>query len=100
MNSNFVPYLLFFPANQKKKMASIKVHAKIKRYFIRFLRQSLKKNTFRVKLSDSIFFLLGLSPIVKLIWHEKQIFLSILCGKYCLIHLEIVKRLKKGNYNV
>ena len=56
--------------------------------------------TFRVKLSDSIFFLLGLSPIVKLIWHEKQIFLSILLGKYCLIHLEIVKRHKKGNYNV
>ena len=32
-----------------------------------FLRQSLKIFTFRVKLSDSIFFLLGLSPIVKLI---------------------------------
>ena len=44
--------------------------------------------------------MLGLSCIVKLIWHEKQIFLSILCGKYCLIHLKIVKILKKLNYNV
>ena len=61
-------------------------------------RQSLKRFSFRVKLSDSIFFLLGLSPIVKLI--EKQIFLSILRGKYCLIHLQIVKRPKKLNYNV
>ena len=50
---------------------------------------------FHVKLSDSIFFLLGLSPIVKLIWHENQFFLSILRGKYCLIHFEIVKRPKK-----
>ena len=32
-----------------------------------FPRQSLKIFTFRVKLSDSIFFLLGLSPTVKLI---------------------------------
>ena len=32
-----------------------------------FPSQSLKILTFRVKLSDSIFFLLGLSPIVKLI---------------------------------
>ena len=55
---------------------------------------------YRVKLSDSIFFLLGLSPIGKLIKHEKQIFLSIFCGKYCLIHLEIVKRPKKLNNNV
>ena len=39
-----------------------------------FPRKSIKIFTFRVKLSDSIFFLLGLSPIVKLIWHEKQIF--------------------------
>ena len=31
--------------------------------FITFSRQSLKKFTFRVKSSDSIFFLLGLSPI-------------------------------------
>jgi hypothetical protein len=61
-----------------------------------FLRQSLKRFGFRVKLSDSIFFLLGLSPIVKLIWHEKQIFWSILRGKYCLIHLEIVKRPKNS----
>ena len=37
----------------------------------RFPRQSLKMFTFRVKLSYSIFFLLGLSPIVKLIQHEK-----------------------------
>ena len=34
---------------------------------IPFPRQSLKIFTFRVKLSDSIFFLLGHSPIVKLI---------------------------------
>ena len=34
---------------------------------ITFPRQSLKIFTFRVKLSDSIFFLLGHSPIVKLI---------------------------------
>jgi len=60
-----------------------------------FPRQSLKRFTFRVKLSDSICFLLGLSPIVKLIRHEKQIFLSILRGKYYLIHLEIKKRHKK-----
>ena len=64
-----------------------------------FPLQSLERFTFLVKLSDSIFFLLGLSPIVKLIWHEKQIFLSILRGKYYLIHLEIVKRPKKRNYN-
>ena len=32
-----------------------------------FPRQSLEIFTFRVKLSDSIFFLLGHSPIVKLI---------------------------------
>ena len=32
-----------------------------------FQRQSRKRFSFRVKLSDSIFFLLGLSPIVKLI---------------------------------
>ena len=56
---------------------------------IKFPRHSLKRFTFRVKLSDSIFFLLGLSPIVKLISR----------GKYCLIHLEIVKIPKKGNYN-
>jgi hypothetical protein len=62
--------------------------------------QSLKIFTFRVKLSDSIFFLLGLSPIFKLIWHEKQIFLSILRGKYYLNDLENVKRPKKRNYNV
>ena len=36
-----------------------------------FPRQSLKRFTFRVKISDSIFFLLGLSPIVKFIPHEK-----------------------------
>ena len=59
-----------------------------------FPRQSLKRFAFCFKLSDSIFFLLGLSPIVKSIWHEKQIFLSILRGKYCLIHLEILKRPK------
>ena len=34
---------------------------------ILFPRQSLKIFTFRVKLSGSIFFMLGLSPIVKLI---------------------------------
>ena len=34
---------------------------------LNFPRQSLKIFTFRVKLSDSIFFSLGLSPIVKLI---------------------------------
>ena len=67
---------------------------------INFSRQSLKIFTVRVKLSDSIFFLLGLSPIVKLIWHEKQFFLILLRGKYCLIHLEIVKRPNKWNYNV
>ena len=60
---------------------------------IPFPRQSLKRFTFRVQLSDLIFFLFGLS--LKLILHEKQIFLILLCGKYCLIHLEIVKRLKK-----
>ena len=63
-------------------------------------RQSLKRFAFRVKLSDSVFFLLGLSPVVKLILYEKQIFLSILRGKYYLIQLEIVKMHKKWNYNV
>ena len=51
--------------------------------------QNLKRFAFRVKLSDSIFFLLDLSLIVKLI-HKKQIFKH-LREKYCLIHLEIVK---------
>ena len=50
--------------------------------------------------STSIFFLVGPSFIVKLIWYEKQIFLSILRGNYCLIHLKIVKMPKKLNYNV
>ena len=36
-----------------------------------FPRQSLKISTFSVKLSDSIFFLLGHSPIVKLILRKK-----------------------------
>ena len=36
-----------------------------------FPRQSLKVFTFRIKLSDSIFFLLGHSPIAKLIQREK-----------------------------
>ena len=38
---------------------------------IEFPRQSFKIFTFRVRLSDSMFFLLGLSHIFKLIWHEK-----------------------------
>ena len=58
-------------------------------------RQSLKRFTFCVKSSDSIFFLLGLSPIVN--WFDIK---SLSRGKYCLIHLEIVKRPKKGNYYV
>ena len=58
-----------------------------------FPRQSLKILTFRVKLSDSIFFLLGLSPIVKLIYNKKSKFFK--RGKYCFIYLEIVKRPKK-----
>ena len=61
---------------------------------IYFPRQNLKRFTFGVKLSDSIFFLLGLSPIFKLIWHEKQIFFSLFRGKCCLFPLEIVKRPK------
>ena len=72
-------------------------HSNMKLHSKSFPRQSLLRFTFRVKLSDSIF--LGLSPIVKLIWREKQIFWSILREKYCLIHLEIVKRPKKRNYN-
>ena len=56
--------------------------------------KSLKIFTFRVKLSDLIFFLLGHCPIVKLIYREKYIFLSLWRGKYYLIHLEIVKRPK------
>jgi hypothetical protein len=36
---------------------------------------------------------------INLTW-KKKIFLSILRGKYCLIHLKIVKRPKKWNYNV
>ena len=68
---------------------------------ISFPRQILKIFTFRVKLSDSIFFLFWLSHIVKLIWHEKKIFLNLLLRvKYCLIHLEIIKRPKKLNNNV
>ena len=52
------------------------------------------------KLCNSIFFLLSLSPIVKLIWNEKQIVLCILRWKYRLNHLEIVKIPKKWNYNI
>ena len=56
----------------------------IKKFNIKmFPRQSLKRFTFRVKSSDSIFFLFGL-----------------LRGKYCLIHLEIAKSPKKWNYTV
>ena len=65
-----------------------------------FLRQSLNMFTFHIKLGDSIFFLLGLSPIVKLILYEKKNVLSLLCGKYFLIHLEIIKISKKWNYNI
>ena len=59
-----------------------------------FPRQSLKIFTSRFKLSDLVFFLLGLSPIVKLISRENLIILSLLSGNYCLIHLEIVMRPK------
>ena len=67
---------------------------------ILFVHQSLKLFTFRVKFSDSIFLFLGLSPIVKLIGHEKSIFLSFLRGKYYLIHLEIVRIPKTCFYNI
>ena len=61
-----------------------------------FQRQSLKKFAFRVKSSDSIFFLLGLSPIVNKFDIKSFSFLrSPLRGKYCLNHLEILKRHKK-----
>ena len=63
--------------------------------YVYFPRQSLKIFTFRVKLSDSIFFLLSHSPFVKLIKREKYLFLSLLRGKYYLIHLEIVRRPNK-----
>ena len=54
----------------RKKIHVVIEHG-FKFYTIIFPRQSLQIFTFRVKLSDSIFFLLGLSPIVKLISHEK-----------------------------
>ena len=58
-----------------------------------FPRQSLKRFSFRVKSGGSIFFLLGLSPIVNK-FYIKSNFLSLLCVIYCLIHLEIVNRPK------
>ena len=50
-------------------MAFIAIFPGKYKYTLKNIRpsQSLKIFTFRVKLSDSIFFLLGLSPIVKLI---------------------------------
>ena len=57
-----------------------------------FARQSLKKNTFRVKSSNSIFFLLGLSSIVNYFDIKSKFFEVVLRGKYYLINLEIVKR--------
>ena len=33
-------------------------------------------------------------------WHKNYIFFSLSCGRYCQIHLEIVKRLKKCKYVV
>ena len=59
-----------------------------------FPRQSLKRFTFRVKSSDSTFFLLGLSPIVNKFDKKMNLFKPF-SGKFCLIHLEIVKRPKK-----
>ena len=50
--------------NMRCKISLKKTH-NCKDYY--FPRQSLKIFTFRFKLSDSIFFLLGHSPIVKLI---------------------------------
>ena len=67
--------------------------------YILFPRQSLERFTSRVKSSDSIFFLLGLSPIVNYFEIESKS-LSIFRGRYCFIHLEILQRPKKGNYYV
>ena len=50
--------------------------------------QSLKRFTFCVKLSDSIFFLLGLSHIVNQFDIKIKCFFCLLRGKYCLIYLE------------
>ena len=58
--------------------------------FIIFLLQSLKIFTFRVKSSDSMFFLLGLSHIVYIIFSVHIFF----------IQLELVKRLEKWIYYV
>ena len=79
----------FFKSTYFMFHAGFRIRQIMKNYFP---RQSIKKFTFRVNI-----FLLGLSTIVKLIWHEKQILLSILRRKYCLIHLEIVKAPKKWN---
>ena len=76
---------MFFFKSLSEVFGCTKFHKTGPRIF--FPCQSLKRFAFRVKLSDSIFFLLGLS--------QKQILLSILCGKYCLIYLEIVKIPKK-----
>ena len=51
----------------QKTENNLKVHFLLVNKQRLFPRQSLKRFTFRVKLSDSIFFLLGLSPIIKLI---------------------------------
>ena len=62
----FTPFYAQLLAFLVQKKASLKHQVKIREKNI-FPRQSLKRFTFRVKLSGSIFFLLGLSPIVKLI---------------------------------
>ena len=56
----------FFNRFQVIDMKTLYFHVNLLTYNP-FPRQSLKRFTFRVKLSDSIFFLFGLSPIVKLI---------------------------------
>ena len=64
-----------------------------------FPRQSLKRFTFCVKSSDSIFFLFGFL-LSSINWTWKVNLLSLSRGKYCLIHLKMVKRPKKLNCNV
>ena len=58
-----------------------------------FPRQSLKKSTFCAKFSDSIVFLLDISPIVKFLKQKVNPSTSF-TWKYCLIHLKTVNKPK------
>ena len=106
-SQNFLLFMIFFclfknsfinTSSIWKLNIDLNYTKSLKKYFS---RQSLKRfRYFLCQINRLNIFLLGLFPIIKLIWHEKLIFLSILREKYCLSRLEILKRPKKLNYNV